>query len=154
MEMSKEVKDRIVKYLNDTRFVVLATVNSDQSPVLRSLGSFAADGYTIYFSTQKNSKKVEQIQENPKIVLFFQHENQELSSFVNVSVHGTAEPITEPAEIGRAIQQLSSRNPRFKERAEKGELQDTVIYKVDARELKVLDFSKGIGAGAVEVIAV
>ncbi|WP_051459458.1 pyridoxamine 5'-phosphate oxidase family protein [Paenibacillus zanthoxyli] len=64
--MSKEVKGRIVKYLNDTRFVVLATVNNDQSPVLRSLASFAANGYTIYFSTHKNSKKVDQIQENPK----------------------------------------------------------------------------------------
>ncbi|BCG58582.1 pyridoxamine 5'-phosphate oxidase family protein [Paenibacillus sp. URB8-2] len=152
--MSEEARNQIVKYLNDTRFVVLATVNNDQSPVLRSLGSFVADGYTIYFSTHKNSKKVEQIQENPKIVLFFQHENQELSSFVNISVHGTAEAIADQAEIDRAIQQLGSRNPRFKERAEKGLLQDTVFYKVNARELKVLDFSKGSGAGAVEVIAV
>ncbi|MDT3427061.1 general stress protein 26 [Paenibacillus forsythiae] len=152
--MSEGARNQIVEYLNDTRFVVLATVDNEQSPVLRSLGSFVADGYTIYFSTQKNSNKVEQIQGNPKIVLFFQHENQELSSFVNVSVHGTAQAISEPAETDRAIQQLSSRNPRFKERAEKGELQDTVIYKVDARELKVLDFSKGIGPSAVEVIAV
>ncbi|NJJ41986.1 pyridoxamine 5'-phosphate oxidase family protein [Paenibacillus apii] len=152
--MSVEAKEQIVKYLNDTRFVVLATVNNDQSPVLRSLGSFAADGYTIYFSTQKDSKKVEQIKENPQIVLFFQHENQELPGFVNVSLHGTAEALAEPTEIDRATELLGSRNPRFKERAEKGLLQNTAFYKVDARELKVLDFSKGTGADATQVIAV
>lgn len=49
---------------------------------------------------------------------------------------------------------LGDRNPRFKQRAEQGELGDTVVFRVDPQEVKVLDFGQGAGAQAVQVIAV
>ena len=147
-------KSLISQYLNGTKFIVLATVNDDQTPVLRSLGSFVADGLTTYFSTNKNSAKVNHIKSNPKVSILFQHENQELPSFVNVSISGKANELTESEELAKAIQLIGTRNPKFRERAEKGELSDNVFFRVEPQEVKVLDFGKGAGSEAVQVIAV
>jgi len=74
--------DQISTYLNKTKFIILATVNKEQTPVLRAIGSFAVDGLTAYFSASKSTAKVEQIESNPKVSILFQHKNQELSSFL------------------------------------------------------------------------
>jgi hypothetical protein len=52
----------------------------------------------------------------------------------------------------RAIDLLSARNPRFKARAEKGELGDTAIFKIVPKEIKYLDYSKGFGAAGIQVL--
>ncbi|MNI96867.1 hypothetical protein D3C73_1554070 [compost metagenome] len=57
-------------------------------------------------------------------------------------------------EYARAVELLSQRNPRFKERAEKGELEQTTILKFVADKLKYLDFSRGVGPAAVTETAV
>ncbi|MNB72769.1 pyridoxamine 5'-phosphate oxidase [compost metagenome] len=149
-----EIRGGIVDYLNGTRFVVLATVNQDGAPEVRTLGGFAVDGYKVYFSTDEGTEKVKQIRSNPAVTLLFQHENQELAGFVNVSVRGEARQVDDAEELAHAIAALGNRNPRFKERADKGELANTAIIGVTASEIKVLDFAKGRGAEAVEVIAV
>lgn len=145
-------KGKINEYLNKTRFIVLATVDENRVPVLRSLGSFGVDGLTAYFSTGKNSRKVGQIRENPGVSLLFQHEEQQLQSFINVTITGDAHPVTEEEEINRAVAVLSARNPGFKERVEKGLLSNNIFFRVDPKELKIVDFSKGTGPAAVEVI--
>lgn len=145
-------KEKISEYLNKTRFVVLATVDGEGAPFVRSLGSFAADGATTYFSTGKGSAKVGHIQANPQVSLLFQHEDQQLPSFYNITVRGVAKLVTDEAEIGKAVSVLSGRNPSFKERLEKGLLANNVFFRVDPGEVKVIDFSKGSGPAAVELI--
>lgn len=145
-------KEKINEYLNKTRFVVLATVDGEGAPFVRSLGSFAADGATTYFSTGGSSAKVGHIQANPQVSLFFQHEDQQLPSFYNVAVRGVARLVTDEAEIGRAVAVLSGRNPSFKERLEKGLLANNVFFRVDPEEIKIVDFSRGSGPAAVKLI--
>lgn len=145
-------KDNISEYLNNTKFIVLATVNKEQAPVLRSLGAFGVDELITYFSTNKGTDKVEQIESNPKVSILFQQENQELPSFVNVTITGKAIKITEEEELDKAISVIGGRNKRFKERVEKGEIKDNIIYRVDPLQVKILDFSKGAGPNAVQVI--
>lgn len=144
-------KDQISTYLNKTKFIILATVNKEQSPVQRTLGSFAVDGLTAYFSTHKSTAKVEQIEANPKVSIVFQHESQELSSFINVSLTGKANKLEEKEDIDKAIQLIGNRNPRFKERAGRDELNDNVFFQVNPQEIKVLDFSKGAGPQAIQL---
>ena len=66
----------------------------------------------------------------------------------------TANQITAEEEVDKAIKLISDRSPNFKARADKGELGNNVFFRVDAQEVKVLDFAKGVGPKAVEVIAV
>lgn len=67
---------------------------------------------------------------------------------------GNAIQLTEKVDIERAVSLLSQRNPRFKERVEKGEINDTALFRIDPIEIKVLDFSNGIGPNAVQTIVV
>lgn len=152
--MSLEQSD-VPRYLNDTRFVVLATTGLDSAPATRTLASFAADGLVVYFSTGRSTEKVRQIQANPSVAVLFQHEQQDLKTFVNVTIRGTAAPLVQgEEEHGKAIRLIGARNPRFKDRAEKGQLGESLLFRVEPKELKVVDFSRGHGPAAVRSIAV
>lgn len=139
------------QYIAGTKTVILGTVTGEGVPVLRTLASFANDGLTVYLSTSKTSAKVEQLKGNANATLLFQQEGQELSGFRNVTLTGTIAKVCSKCgeEYTRAVELLGGRNPRFKERADKGELEGTVILKLTPSRLKVLDFSKGIGPAAV-----
>lgn len=141
---------KINDYLEKTPYIVLATVNKDQSPVQRTLGAFALEGYVTYFSTSKGAGKVEQIEGNPRVSVLFQHEQQPLPQFVNVSITGTAKEVTEQSEVERVVKLIGDRVPKFKERAELGNLKDSLFYRVDPSEATILDFSKGFGPAAVQ----
>jgi len=141
------------EYLNQTKFIVLAT-NNEQVPIVRTLASFAVDNLTTYFSTGKKTDKVQQIKSNPQVSILFQHENQEIGSFVNATITGKATEITEKIELEKAIKVLSDRSPRFKERVDKGEIDNNIFFRIDPQELKVLDFSKGLGPNAVEILRI
>jgi general stress protein 26 len=152
--MSQELKQEISTYIQNTRWVQLATVREDGTPVVRSLGSFApASAEVVYLATNQATEKNKHIAHSPRVSLFFQHEGQNLPAFKNVSLLGEAK-IANEAERRQAIPLLSAKSPNFRGRAEKNELGDTVIYRVVAKEIKYLDFGRGSGAAAVQVLKV
>jgi nitroimidazol reductase NimA-like FMN-containing flavoprotein (pyridoxamine 5'-phosphate oxidase superfamily) len=132
------------------RFLSLATI-SDDGPVIRSLGSWGVKDRTLYFSTARTSDKVAQIQGDPRVSAQLLAENQELPSLKNVVLEGSARSLESNADRDAAIEAIGARNPRFKERAAKGELGGNAIYAVAAKKIKVLDFSKGPGAASLAV---
>lgn len=138
-------------YIAETKRVVLATVTSEGEPTLRTLGGFASDGLTVYLSTSKTSGKVEQLQHNPHASLLFQHEGQEVPQFRNVTLTGTVSKVCSKcgAEYDKAIGLLSAKSSRFKERVEKGDLENNVILKLEPRKVKLLDLSKGLAGEEV-----
>jgi uncharacterized protein YhbP (UPF0306 family) len=146
-----ELQDAVHEYINQTRWATLTTVREDGAPVSRAMGSFAAEGVNLFFSTPKSAGKVRHIAGNPLVNFFFQHENQELATFRNVAVIGRAEELT-GAEYDRAVQLLSARNLCFKTRAERGELKDTALYLIRTTEIKYLNYANGIGPAAVQEI--
>lgn len=145
---------QVPQYLNDTRFVILSTIGPGSTPAIRTLGSFAADGLTVYLSTGKGSDKIGQISANPNVSILFQHEQQEVQTFANVEIRGVAEVLASDEEQAKAIRLISIRNPRFKERAEKGQLGGNAFLRVTPKQVKVVDFSKGHGPAAVSNIEV
>jgi len=150
--MSKELKEIISAYIGKTRVSALATVRADGAPVVRAIGGFAPDGLEIYFSTAKTSAKAEQIGRDSPVSFYFQHDNQDISNFKYVSLIGQAREINGEPERKKAIGILSERSPRFKARAESGDLQGTVLYRVTPTEIKYLDFAKGVGVEGVQVL--
>lgn len=146
-EINKEVEN----YIKSTKYVVLGTVN-ENIPVQRTLGAFANDGLTVYFSTNINTEKVKHIGKNPHVSLFFQQEGQDITSFKNVSIIGQAIHLSGKKELEEAISIIGSRNPRYKERVAKGEVKDAALFKVEPIEIKFLDFSRGIGPDSIQVV--
>jgi len=144
--MSQEVcQNEIAKYVDQTRFAVLAYVRNDRTPLLRSMGSFVPSGVDLYFSTRKEAAKVQAIAEHKRISFLFEHDNQDLAKWQSVLLIGDAKPIDGGAELDKAVTLLSERNPRFKERVDKGELPSTQIFKLKTEEVEFLDYGKGFG---------
>jgi len=138
-------EEEVIGYMANTRFAILAYIREDKTPILRSMGSFAPNGLELYFSSHKDAVKVKEMETNQQVSFFFEHDNQVLESWKNVLIIGKAELIEQEPELNRAIELLSSKNPRFKERIAKGELVNSVIYKIKTREIEYLDYSNGFG---------
>ena len=144
--MSQEAwKKDVVSYVDATRFAVLGYVRNDGTPLLRSIGSFAPTGLDVYFSTRKEAAKVQAISEQKRISILFEHDDQDLALWKSVLLIGDAEKIEGGAELDLAVETLSQRNPRFKERIAKGELPITQIFKLKAEEVEYLDYGQGFG---------
>jgi len=141
----KQLKDEVLDYVTKSQFAVLNYVRADKAPVSRAMGSFVPSGLDLYFSSKKEAAKVKEIATNKRVSFFFEHENQELSAWKNVLFIGDAELVEGGAELDKAVELLSARNPRFKERVAKGELPQTAIFRVKTREIEYLDRTKGQG---------
>ena len=149
--MSVDNKE-IEKYLNDTKLLVLATVSESNAPALRVLGAFGVDGYSVYFSTKATTNKVKHIANNPNVTGFFQHENQDGSKYIGVNVQGTAVQLSSQADIDKAIAVIGGRSPKFKERIDKDGLGSSLVFRVDPKEVKILDRRNGNGPESIKVL--
>jgi pyridoxamine 5'-phosphate oxidase len=138
-------QSEVLNYITNTKFAILAYVREDKTPLLRSMGSFALSSFDLYFSSGKDTSKVTEIIKNPQVSFFFEHDNQNLEGWKSVLLLGRAELLIAGTEYNNAIELLSNRNPRFKERVVKGELTSTAIFKLKTREIEYLDYWKGFG---------
>ena len=138
-------KSEITDYANTTRFATLAYIRDDGSPVQRSFGSFALADYDVIFSTRKEAAKVRDISTNNKVSFLFEHDSQELPKWRNALFIGEAHKIEDPRELDWAVGILSARNPRFKERIDKGELSVIQLFKLKTTDIEYIDYSKGAG---------
>lgn len=138
-------QQEVVTYIDKTRFGVLAYVRNDGIPLVRSMGSFVPSGQDLYFSTRKEAAKVKEISDNGRVSFLFEHDNQELNQWKSVLLIGDAVRVDNGEEYSTAVELLSTRNPRFRERVEKGELAHTQIFKLKSGEIEFLDYGKGFG---------
>jgi pyridoxamine 5'-phosphate oxidase len=138
-------KSEITDYVNTTRFATLAYVRDDGSPVQRSFGSFALAEYDVIFSTRKEAAKVRDISANSKVSFLFEQDSQDLPKWRNALFIGEAYKIEDAHELDWAVGILSERNPRFKERVEKGDLPNIQLFKLKTRDIEYIDYGKGVG---------
>ncbi len=129
-------KKDIETYLVENKSLVLATVDTNGDPQVRHIGGYGVDGLDIYFSTSRISDKVEQIDAHPEVALLFQHEGQVIPNLKNITIYGKAEKQTGDA-FNKALEIIKVRRPQANADEEK-----SVIYKINASRIKVLDFSK------------
>lgn len=140
-------------YIESSQLGILATVGEDKVPQLRVIRGFANDGVNIYFTTNKDTQKVKEINANPNVTLFFQNEGQDFGSFTNVSITGIAKVIEKKEEINKAVDAISVRYSKLKKIAENNELNSsgTLIYKVKTKVIKFLDREKSNEADVVNI---
>lgn len=136
----------IQSYIQESKFALLTYVRSDLTPVTRAMGSFAPNGENLYFSTGRESAKVQEIEKNKRVSFYFEHDNQLPESWKSVLLIGDAEQVTSGSvDYATALERLGAKSPRFKERIIKGDLDNAVIYRLGTREVEYLDRSKGYG---------
>lgn len=148
-----QTEQRIVDYMQATRLAVLATLD-EFGPVQRTIASFGNSGTTIYFATREETRKVKHIGERASVAVLLQQEGQDITSFVNVAIQGTATRLLDDKEIAEAVRVIAEHSPRFSERiASEGTL-GQAFFRISPREVRLLDFSRGKGASAVSVFEV
>lgn len=138
-------EQEIGKYLEAVRFGLLAYVRGDGTPVQRRLGSFAKDGSRIFFSTRGDAAKVRELEKQPRVSFLLEAEGQKLPEWKSALILGKASVVPEGADLKRAVEVISARNPRFKERVDKDGLANTRIFAIQATEIDITDYSKGFG---------
>ena len=127
----------IQEYLSNSKTLVLATINSNSEPILRTIGGFGIKDNVIYFATAKGSEKTKQLEKNPQVSLLFQHENQDLATFTNVAVNGTVKNHESLEDFNKALSIILARRPQSK-----ASYETHYIYSVKPSLVKILDFSK------------
>lgn len=149
-----KIRQEVIDYIDATPWAELATVRGDGTPVVRTIGAFALDkgGTSIYFATFPGADKTKHISKNSRVSFFFQHEGQDLLGFRNVEILGDAGKVSGDDEATRVAAHISDRSPFVKEHIEKNGIAAFEFYEVKASEVKYLDYGKGIGPQAVEVI--
>lgn len=124
------------EYIQNSKTIVLATVDENDNPNLRTLGGYNFKNYTLYFGTSNKSNKVNQIEKNNNVSVLIQHENQTIPNFVNVTIYGKAQKV-QGDEYLEAADIIRKRRPNltFQEN-------EKSIFKVEANKIKILDFSE------------
>jgi len=147
--MSTQDYSEILEYIAASKFGLLTYVRSDLAPVSRAMGSFAPDGINLYFSTGRDSAKVREIAENGLVSFYFEQDGQAPENWKSVLLIGDAELLEGGDNFGKAVNLLAAKSPRFRERVEKGDLAAAAVYRINTREVQLLDRSKGYGPPAI-----
>jgi general stress protein 26 len=152
--LADDLAAQAADYMSRTAIIVLSTVTEGGKPALRSLASFACEGFDVYFSTGSQTEKVKQIQLNPAVSILFQHEGQEIVKFQNVTYSGLAEQITDDNDFEKATDLLGEKNPWFKTVLKNNGPVGLCIYRVTPTRIKYLDYSKGVGPASIKEIKI
>jgi pyridoxine/pyridoxamine 5'-phosphate oxidase len=85
-------REEVIKYANElieeNKYAIIGTVSKKKYPNVRVLKLMKREGLTeFYFSTKKDSLKVEQIRRNKRSCIFFYDEEK----FASVMIEGTFE---------------------------------------------------------------
>lgn len=129
--------NKLKDYLNGNQTIILATVGIDGAPDLRTIGGFGISDFTVYISTANDSNKVKQLEKENKVALFFQHENQFISKYFNVTIFGRAELVNTEVEFNKGKDLILNRKPHL------NISKDTHnIYKVTPESIKTVDLGE------------
>lgn len=138
-----EVVDEAVKYIEQSKTGLLITVGEDGAPYIRIMAAYSNDGANLYFETGAKSNKVRHIKKNPKVTFYFQNEGQVYDTFKCVSVTGDASQVLpSDDDFNKAVDGISIRYPVLKENVEKGQIGDSVIYRIKTKFIKMADYTK------------
>lgn len=138
-----EVLNKAIKYIEQSKTGLLVTIGEDGAPYVRIMGAFSNDGLNLYFETGRKSNKVRQIKKNPMVTFYFQNENQSYNTFKCVSVTGEASEVLQTDDdFNSAVEGISVRYPVLKKNVSKGNIGDSVVYRIKAKFVKFADYTK------------
>ncbi len=139
-------KEEIKTYLKDSKTLSLATVNEAGEPDIRTLGGYGVSDFEIYFATAKESNKVKQLKNKNEVAVLFQHENQIIPEFVNVTLYGKA-VLAEGEDFITGKQAILERRPQLST-----VIEGHNIYRLKTERIKVLDFKASTPSDRVHTI--
>lgn len=137
--MEKGLRNLIEEYINDCKTCTVATASKDGIPHAATV-HFENVGLILYFNTTKDSQKVKDIQENPRVFVTMQKNlapktDAEISG---IQYAGTAKVLSEDEMTG--IPQATLARYRMFNSLKPG---NAVVVKVSPQKVYLIDYSKG-----------
>ena len=152
--MEPKTKRFILDIIASRNDLTLATLRPDGFPQANTV-SYAADGFTLYFGTGRDSQKVRNIQYSRKVSLTIDVPYADWNEIRGLSMSALAEVLADDsAERVRAMDALTNKFPAIWDMPPPAEPNAIVFVKIVPKVISVLDYRKGFGhTDLVEVSA-
>lgn len=139
--MSEEIKQKIADYLSSHTHLRLATVTPEGKPLAHTV-TYASEGATVYFISDKTTRKVQNIMRNPNVSYSVDENYQELQSIQGIQMQGIATIVSKKDEAEKAMGLLLKKFPQVTELPPNPNM---VPVKVTPTEGRFIDNTRGFG---------
>jgi general stress protein 26 len=136
-----DIEKEIIEYLTKKQFITLATCSSKGVPITHPI-AHVTDGSTIYFVTDKTTRKVQNMIENKNVAYSTFDEIDEINQIKSIQMEGQASIISEGAEYQKVWDKIVKKFP-FMEKMPPNP--NNVIVKITPIKCHFSDYSKGFG---------
>jgi general stress protein 26 len=139
--MTQELKDSINRYLANHYYLNLATVSSQGNPMAHTMAYVSKD-LAVYLSTNKNTRKVQNISHNPYVAFTVDEDDPDLFSMQALQVEGKASRIADEKELREIGEILAAKFPIV---ADMPPDPDTIMIKIEPVVIYYLDYRVEFG---------
>ncbi|MCK5511484.1 MAG: pyridoxamine 5'-phosphate oxidase family protein [Thermodesulfovibrionia bacterium] len=139
--MGTDTKQKITDYLSAHPYLNLATVTPDGAPLAHTVG-YVSEGATVYFITDKNTRKARNISSNPSVAYTVDEDYKELKSIQGIQMRGKAERVTDNALLKKVFGMMEKKYPYMNELPENP---DYVLFRINPVEAHFIDNTVSFG---------
>lgn len=140
--MDKKMENLVLDIMKNHNILTLATLREDGYPQANTV-TYANDDLTIYFSTAQDSQKIKNIKNSNKVSLTIDKDYEDWNKIRGLSMAATAEILTNPDEIKKAMNCLVKKFPFLAEMPKPEE--PLAVVKITPKIISVLNYELGFG---------
>jgi nitroimidazol reductase NimA-like FMN-containing flavoprotein (pyridoxamine 5'-phosphate oxidase superfamily) len=138
-------RDFVVSILDEAADLTIATLRADGWPQATTV-SFANDGLAVYFGTNAESQKAQNIARDNRVSVTVNCPyDGDWSAIRGVSIGGRAQRVTASDEAARVGALMAKKFPQISQFVDVGAGFEMALFRIDAEIISVLDYSKGFG---------
>ena len=141
--MDQAIERKIVELLDQHRLMSIATNRPDGWPQATTVG-YVNDGMTIYFLCGPQSQKAQNLARDNRVSLTIDHDVSDPRAIIGLSMAAHAYPVTDPAELAKAMNLLVQRYPEYA-KFPMPTAKEIRVVRVEPKVISVLDYSKQFG---------
>jgi nitroimidazol reductase NimA-like FMN-containing flavoprotein (pyridoxamine 5'-phosphate oxidase superfamily) len=141
--MDERIRARILELLEQHRLMTVATNRPDGWPQATTVG-YVNDGLTIYFLCSPQSQKAQNLARDNRISLTIDHDTSDPMAISGLSMAAQAQPVTDPAEITKALKLLGTRYPEYAA-LPMPKPEEILVFRAVPKVISVLDYTQGFG---------
>jgi len=139
--MEKDAKQKVINYLSAHRYLNLATVSPDGTPLAHTVG-YVSDGAVVHFVTDKKSRKAKNIMGNQSVAYTVDEDYTDLGSIKGIQMRGKAKLVTDSSVIENILERMAKKFPQMKEMPANP---DYVFFRIEPEEAYFLDNTVNFG---------
>jgi nitroimidazol reductase NimA-like FMN-containing flavoprotein (pyridoxamine 5'-phosphate oxidase superfamily) len=141
--MDAALRNKIIDLLHEHRIMTVATNRPDGWPQATTVG-YVSDGLTLYFLCSPQSQKARNLARDNRLSLTIDHDVGDPMAIAGLSMAARAYPVTNTAEIARALDMLATKYPEYAVYP-KPKPEEIMFFRVVPEVISVLDYTKGFG---------